>query len=128
MFRRIEVIYRSDLKTFAPYTFLIWQAIWECEPDYCPSKRTKWFNLGLNFLGGLQKVCGVKAPRGLKTHKSMRFFFTENGWKSAGRTILKFIKHNGWQHRVISVKEGAVDVIYRDDLQVAVRPRRRRAR
>jgi len=117
MFRRIELIYQRGRQTYVPFNDETWP--WNQE-----SWPSDWKKTGLNSLGPILDMCGVRAPANIRTHKSIRFFFTEIGWKKAGRPILHLVKRREWDHRVLSVKEKSVDVVYRDDLQVAVRPRK----
>ena len=85
-----------------------------------------WEKTGLNALGPILNMCGVRAPTKIRTHKSVRFFFTEVSWNKAGRRILHGIRGIRWDHRVISIKGKSVDIVFRDNLQVAVRPRRKK--
>lgn len=116
MFRRIEIIYVIGRhKVSTPLTQLprkkyMWQDI--------------WVKSGLNPFGFLLNFYGVNAPNNIHTNKKIKFFFTEKGWNKVGRQILKIVKQVKLQHRVLSIKEKSVDIIYRDKLQVAVRPRK----
>ncbi len=121
MFRRIEIIYERGQTSFVPFN----EETWPWEQARWPGN---WRKTGLNSLGPILDLCGVRAPTEIRTHKNIRFFFTEDGWKRAGRPILHLVKQMGWDHRVLTIKERSVDVVYRDDLQVAVRPRKRRNR
>jgi hypothetical protein len=118
MFRRIELIYQRGAVPFVPFN----EDTWPCEQARWPSD---WKKTGINSLGSLLNQYGVSAPADIRTHKGIRFYFTEAGWKQAGRLILQTIKREGWEHRVRSIKEKSVDVVYSDKLQVAIRPRRR---
>ena len=62
-----------------------------------------------------------------KITKNCRFYFTEKGWRKLGRHIVADMIKFQQRYRVITVKEHSVDVVYQDDLQVAVRPRKKRA-
>ncbi len=59
-------------------------------------------------------------------NKHCRFFFTEAGWRRYGRATITACQQTGQHYRVVRMKEHAVEVIYRDAVQVAVRPRKRR--
>ncbi len=59
-------------------------------------------------------------------NKHCRFYFTEAGWRRYGRATIRACQQTGQHYRVLRVKEHAVDVVYRDAVQVAVRPRRPR--
>ena len=66
----------------------------------------------------------MPAPRRLFKHT--KFFFTEEGWRLFGRRTVAACQAVGQRYRVITIKEKSVDVVYRDAVQVAVRPRKRR--
>ena len=109
MFRRFEILWR----------YRHW-----CD-DYT-YRDEGWAKFGLDCIGGyLQEL---KAPN-IKTHKAIRFYFTEAGWKKFSKRVLRELGYMGClpHHvRVVTVKEDSVDVVYRDKYQVAVRPRKRR--
>lgn len=117
MFRRIELMYHRGHTEYVPFN----DETWPWEQDLWPSD---WKKTGINSLGPLLNAFGVCAPENIRTKKSIRFYFTELGWKRAGRPILRTIKQMNWDHRILSIKEKSVDIIYRDELQVAVRPRK----
>lgn len=56
--------------------------------------------------------------------KNCRFFFTEAGWRRYGRPTVAAYQQTGQLYRVLSIKEKSVDVVYRDEFQVAVRPKK----
>ena len=58
-------------------------------------------------------------------NKNVRFYFTEEGWRRYGRKTIEVCQQVGQRYRVLRIKENAVDVVYRDEFQVAVRPRRK---
>jgi hypothetical protein len=55
-------------------------------------------------------------------NKNCRFYFTEKGWNIYGRAIIKACQNAGQEYRVIRIKENSVDVYYKDEIQVVVRP------
>jgi hypothetical protein len=59
--------------------------------------------------------------------KNCRFYFTEAGWRQYGRPTVRACQQTDQQYRVISIKEHSVDVVYRDEFQVAVRPKKKKA-
>ena len=63
--------------------------------------------------------------RGVGTGKNNRYFFTEKGWREVGRFVVKGLLRGGDRFRVITVKERSVDVMAGDDLEVAVRFRKK---
>ena len=66
----------------------------------------------------------MPAPRRLS--KNTRFYFTEEGWRRYGRKTVAACQTVGQRYRVIRIKERSVDVVFRDDVQVAVRPKKPR--
>ena len=61
--------------------------------------------------------------------RNARFYFTELGWKEVGRKVAEACQQVGQEYRVIKVKEGTVNVVWRDrhyGLEVAAQPRKRR--
>ena len=68
---------------------------------------------------------GMPSPRRVAIHPNCRFYFTEAGWRRYGRPAVIACQQYGYDYRVISVKEKSLDVIYRDDVQVAARPRKK---
>lgn len=77
-----------------------------------------------HFLSGLMDQLGVHSPS-IENEKA-RFYFTELGWRKAGRVIAVEARRCGHVARVIRRKEpNASQVVYRDELQVAILPSRR---
>ena len=85
------------------------------------------FRLGSAYMGGLPMR--FKAPRKSFSRRA-RFYFTEKGWDLYGRDICKeayqYAYRNGHNFRVIRRKNPhRGEVAYRDDIQVALLPKRR---
>ncbi len=77
-----------------------------------------------HFLSGLMDQLGIHSPS-IENQKA-RFYFTERGWRRAGRVIAVEARRCGHVARVIRRKEPhASQVVYRDELQVAILPSRR---
>jgi hypothetical protein len=68
----------------------------------------------------------LNTPR-RRLNKNLRFYFTEAGWEKYGRAIVAACQRSGQGYRVLRTKERSVDVFYKDEWQVAVRVRKRRA-
>lgn len=67
---------------------------------------------------------GIRAPR--FENKKARFYFTEEGWRRAGRFIAAEAKRVGHVVRCTCRKEPAPSqVVFRDENQVAILPARR---
>lgn len=78
------------------------------------------------LLSGMMDRLGIRAPRRLNNAK-VRFYFTEKGWRRAGRLIAVEARDRGHVVRVICRKEPrASQVVFRDELQLAVLPSSRR--
>lgn len=56
---------------------------------------------------------------------NVRFYFTEEGRRQYGRKTFETCQKVGQRYCVIRIKENSVDVVYRDEVQVAVRPKRK---
>ncbi len=74
--------------------------------------------------GVYQVWMDMPAPK-KRIRKNCRFYFTEKGWDIYGRAIVKACQRVGQEYRVIRVKENAVDVVYKDEIQAVVRPLRK---
>ena len=80
------------------------------------------------LLSGMMDRLGVRSPARLNNHK-VRFYFTEKGWRQAGRLIAVEARERGHTFRVIRRKEpNPSQVVFRDELQIAVLPSRRTKR
>ena len=69
---------------------------------------------------------GMPSPRRVAIPHNCRFYFTEAGWRRYGRSALTACQQYGYDYRVIAVKEKSVDVVYRDEVQVAARPKKKK--
>lgn len=81
-----------------------------------------------HFLSGMMDRLGIHPPGRLDNRK-VRFYLTEKGWRQAGRVIAVEARERGHTVRVIRRKEpNASQVVFRDELQLAVLPSRRARR
>ncbi len=62
-----------------------------------------------------------------KVGRNCRFYFTEQGWARFGSEIVTACRQTGRQYRVLAVREREVDLVYQDDWQVIIKPRKRKA-
>ena len=90
-------------------------------------KGVFYFRLGGAYMGGLPMRFNV--PRKSFSRRA-RFYFTEKGWDLYGRDICKeayqYAYRNGHNFRVIRRKNPhRGEVACRDDIQVALLPKRR---
>lgn len=60
--------------------------------------------------------------------RNARFYFTERGWRDVGRKVIIAAQKSGQKYRIISVKENSVNVLWSDDNEVAVQPKKRKTR
>ena len=66
---------------------------------------------------------GIHAP-GIGNRRA-RFYFTEAGWEKVGKRLASEVKRYGYSVKVIRRKEPRESqVIYRDELQIAILPTR----
>ena len=76
------------------------------------------------LLSGMMDRLGIRSPSRLNNHK-VRFYFTEKGWRQAGRLIAVEAREKGHTFRVICRKEPhPSQVVFRDELQIALLPNR----
>jgi len=128
MFRRIEIIHHMPLEN---YEAMI-QSMHRDFGDPVVELRRMFprdEKVGLLGTAGSPAVdtwIGMPSPRRVAIPHSCRFYFTEAGWRRYGRPALTACQQHGYDYRVIAVKEKSVDVIYRDEVQVAARPRKRK--
>lgn len=127
MFRRIELI---DEMSAEDHRYLI-EAIRKKydEPEYEVKKEyPRFWKSGLMGYGHPEvwDAWGqLNSPR-RPVNRNARFYFTEEGWRRYGRKTVEACQQVGQRYRVLRIKENSVDVIYRDEFQVAVRPKRKR--
>jgi hypothetical protein len=58
-------------------------------------------------------------------NKNVRFYFTEAGWDKYGRNTVAACIRTKQKYRVLAVEEHDVDVLYKDEYQVCIRPKRK---
>ena len=107
MFRRIEVIHEYQWKG-----------------------ATEWYKTGLcggmfHTMVGESWLDKLKGPS-LPLHKNCKFWFTEDGWNEVGRDVVAALQATKTEYRVLKIKERSVDIFYKDRLEVATRPKRRK--
>lgn len=71
------------------------------------------------------KLCG---PRARCFRANARFYFTERGWQEVGSKVMEACKKTGQRFRILTVKERSVNVVWKDPLEVAAQPIKRRGR
>jgi hypothetical protein len=123
MFRRIEFIYEMSAEEHRLYLEAMKQGAADEE------ERVRFKKFGL-LLEGTESITRpwirMPYPR-RRIERNCRFYLTEEGWRRYGRPTIRACQRVGRRYRVIAIKEKSVDVIYRDEAQVAVRPRKKRA-
>lgn len=123
MFRRIELI---GAMSAAAYQQLIDAMEQRGEP--IDRTITRFWKSGLMGYGNetvMTTWSSLNSPR-RTIFRNCRFFFTEAGWERYGRPTIDVCQRTGQQYRVIAIKEHSIDIVYRDEFQVAIRPRKRR--
>ena len=79
------------------------------------------------YLRYMELMQAVPLPKRKRIGRRPRFYFTEEGWKKIGRELAATCRKMDWGDVCITkVKEGSVEVMYRDWCQVSVRPRKKR--
>ena len=129
MFRRIELIGEIPDASFLATLEHLRQ-----RPDITDEELREWAAARYQKSGLLGSIddallsawVGMPNPR-RAINRNCRFFFTELGWRRYGRPSIAVCQRIGQRYRVLSVKERAVEIVYRDEVQVAVRPRKPRS-
>lgn len=123
MFRRIELIdgYDADV-----YQNLI-QAMQQ-NGETIDKETTRYRKSGIMGFGNdVVAEAWVDMPSPKRSpHPNCRFYFTEEGWRKYGRPTIIACQQTGQEYRVLRIKEKTVDIVYRDEYQAAVRPRKKR--
>lgn len=87
-----------------------------------------------DIIGGLCRVgndeiveawVSLNNPR-KSINKNVRFYFTEAGWDKYGRNTVAACIRTGQKYRVLAFEEHDVDVFYKDEYQVCLRPKHKR--
>jgi hypothetical protein len=123
VFRRIELI---DQISAESYDNLV-KAMQE-RGEAIDKSLTRFWKSGLMGFGYepvTEAWIQLNSPR-RALFKNYRFYFTEAGWRQYGRPTIRACQQTGQQYRVIRIKEHSVDVVYRDEFQVAVRPKKKK--
>ena len=122
MFRRIELINGLGADE---YDNMI-QAL-ERNGETIDKDLTRYWKTGLMGFGNeVVTEAWVQMPSPKRSlYKNCRFYFTEAGWRRFGRPTISACQKTNQEYRVLRIKEKSVDVVYRDEYQVAVRPRKK---
>ena len=125
MFRRIELFDEMSAENYRKFINAMRESI--DDPDYRIEKEyPRFWKSGLTGYGNpvVWEACvHLNSPR-RPVNRNARFYFTEAGWRRYGRKTVEVCQQVGQRYRVIRIKENSVDVVYRDEVQVAVRPGR----
>ena len=122
MFRRIELINGLDADA---YDMMI-QAM-QARGESIDKDLTRYWKTGLMGVGNMTVAEAwheLPVPSRM-IYRNCRFYFTEAGWRKYGRPTIIACQQTNQEYRVLRIKEKSVDVIYRDEYQAAVRPRRK---
>jgi hypothetical protein len=96
-----------------------------CRDNGCPEDE-RLTGAGFGNLAGVMWRHGLQAPEVLNPRA--RFYFTAVGWRQVGRHVAAQARLDGHVTRVIRRKNpGRSQVVYRDNLQVALLPRKNHA-
>lgn len=113
MFRRIELISPRVTLEKKDGILEVWPALKGglCGMTTCEEVIDAWIHK-------------LRSPK-VGLPENTRFYFTETGWDEIGREVIAACQRNGQEYRVIARKENDLDVVYRDEYQVAGQPVRR---
>ena len=123
MFRRIELI---NGMSAGDYDNLI--RTLERNGESIDKDLTRYWKTGLMGFGNeVVTEAWVQMPSPKRSiARNCRFYFTEAGWRRYGRPTIIACQQSNHEYRVLRIKQKSVNVIYRDEYQVAVRPKRKR--
>lgn len=126
MFRRIELIDEMSAENYRAFIESMQQSLDDSEVDL-KREYPRFWKTGLMGYGNpavWDAWDGMNSPR-RPVNRNARFYFTEEGWRRYGRKTIEICQQVGQRYRILCVKESSVDVIYRDEFQVAVRPKKK---
>ena len=126
MYRRIELIDEMNAEDYEAFIESMRQSV--SDPDVDLEREYPRFWKTVLVGCGNPEVWDawveMKSPR-REVNRTARFSFTEEGWRRYGRKTIQICQQVGQRYRVLRIKESSVDVIYRDEFQVAVRPKKK---
>ena len=126
MYRRIELIDEMSAEDYRVFIESLRQSASDPDVDL-EREYPRFWKTGLMGYGNpavWDAWLDMNSPR-RPVNRNARFYFTEEGWRRYGRKTIEVCQQVGQRYRVLRVKESAVDVIYRDEFQVAVRPKKK---
>jgi len=127
MYRRIELIDEMSAEAHRNLIEAVRQKYDDSE-DEIRKEYPRFWKSGLMGYGDPRvwdAWADMRSPR-RSINRNVRFYFTEEGWRRYGRKTVEACQQVDQRYRVIRIKENSVDVVYRDDVQVAVRPKKKR--
>lgn len=122
MFRRIELINGMDAQTYDNMLEALRRNGETIDKDL-----TRYWKTGLMGFGNehVTEAWGQMPSPKKSIRRNCRFYFTEEGWQQYGRPTITACQQTNQEYRILRIKEKSVDIVYRDEYQVAVRPRRK---
>ena len=127
MYRRIELIDEMSAEAHRNLIEAVRQKYDESEYEI-KKEYPRFWKSGIMGFGDMRvwdAWVDMRSPR-RSINRNVRFYFTEEGWRRYGRKTIEVCQQVGQRYRVIRIKENSVDVVYKDEVQVAVRPKRKR--
>jgi hypothetical protein len=126
MYRRIELIDEMSAEDYRTFIESLRQSVSDSDVELEREYPRFWKSslMGFGNPAVWDAWIDMNSPR-RPVNRNARFYFTEEGWRRYGRKTIEVCQQVGQRYRVLSVKENAVDVIYRDEFQVAVRPKKK---
>lgn len=128
MFRRIEII-QHITQSYEQMIEAIHRAAGEPDIEIRREITQRDWKIGLMGTADTDASDAwvhMPSPRRVAIPRNCRFYFTEAGWRRWGRPAVTACQQFGYDYRVLAIKEKSVDVYYRDEVQVVVRPRKKR--
>jgi hypothetical protein len=126
MYRRIELIDEMSAEDYRVLIESLRQNLSDPDVDL-EREYPRFWKTGLMGCGNpvvWDARLDMNSPR-RPVNRNAHFYFTEEGWRRYGRKTIEVCQQVGQRYRILRVKESAVDVIYRDEFQVAVRPKKK---
>jgi hypothetical protein len=127
MFRRIELIDEMDPEEHRKLMEALRRQK-TGEPNSTLEKENPRFwkggLMGYGYPAVTDAWAHLNSPR-RAINENVRFYFTETGWRRYGCKAIEACQQAGQRYRVLRIKENAVDVVYRDEYQVAVRRKKK---
>jgi hypothetical protein len=127
MFRRIELLYAIEADAYERLLEAVQRQSGASAAEVRRETPRFWKSGLMGSRGDVVIEAWISMPSPRRAiRRNCRFYFTEEGWRRYGRATVAACQQTGQAYRVLAIKEKSVDVLYRDEVQAAVRPKRKR--